>query len=72
MAIQDDLVRFIRKGLEQGHSRSELKQILSQAGWDLEQIQDALAEFAELDFPLPVPRPRPYLSAKEAFLYLNK
>ncbi|MBP7462438.1 MAG: hypothetical protein KBA26_14230, partial [Candidatus Delongbacteria bacterium] len=69
MAIQDDLVRFIRKGLEQGHSRSELKQILIQAGWDLEQVQDALAEFAELDFPLPVPKPRPYLSAKEAFLY---
>lgn len=34
------------------------------------QVRSALAGFAELNFPIPVPRPRPYLSAREAFMYL--
>lgn len=29
-----------------------------------------MSGFAEVDFTVPVPRPRPYLSAREAFLYL--
>ncbi len=33
-------------------------------------MKGALAGFAEIDFPLPVPRPKPYLSAREAFIYL--
>jgi len=29
-----------------------------------------LVTFADIEFPLPVPRPKPYLSAREAFMYL--
>jgi hypothetical protein len=44
--------------------------VLAQAGWPADQVRDALGTFAEVDFPLPVPRPKPQLSAHEAFLYL--
>jgi hypothetical protein len=29
-----------------------------------------MGEFADVQFPVPVPRPKPYLSAREAFVYL--
>jgi hypothetical protein len=43
---------------------------LASAGWTRADIDAALRNFAEVAFPLPVPRPRPYLSAREAFVYL--
>src|SRR3989344_8481317 len=36
----------------------------------LEKGQNVWASFAEVDFPGPVPKPKPYLQAREAFLYL--
>jgi hypothetical protein len=33
-------------------------------------VKGALGAFAEIEFPIPVPRPKAYLSAREAFLYL--
>jgi hypothetical protein len=50
--------------------KSRIEQGLVQAGWPAEQIKSALGQFADIDFPLPVPKPRPYLSAREAFRYL--
>ena len=40
------------------------------AGWKEQEIKDGLTLFADIDFPLAVPRPKPYLPAREAFLYL--
>ena len=40
------------------------------AGWEPAPVRGALAAYADLDFPLPVPRPKPYLPAREAFLCL--
>lgn len=71
MAGTDErLVAFVGDGLRQGIPRAELTQALTQAGWADAQVKDALRQFADVGFPIPVPAPRPYLSAREAFLYL--
>lgn len=71
MAKVDDALReFVHEALAKGLNRSEVEKALLEAGWPAEQVADGLRAFAEIDFPVPVPRPKPYLSAKEAFLYL--
>jgi hypothetical protein len=70
MAAEDRLVRFAEEGLRRGIPREQLEAALSGAGWRAEEIREALGSFADAGLPLPVPRRRPYLSAREAFLYL--
>lgn len=70
MAIREELVGFVRDGLARGLTRKQIEDVLLKAGWDPREAKGALASFAEIDFPLPVPRPKPYLSAREAFVYL--
>jgi Domain of unknown function (DUF5671) len=65
-----DLDQFIRDALLRGSSRANIEGALTEAGWATEQTHEALAAYADVDFPVPVPRPRAYLSAREAFLYL--
>jgi hypothetical protein len=65
-----DLDRFVRDALARGSSRERIDSTLKQAGWAPEQVQSALAAYAEVDFEVPVPRPRPHLSARDAFVYL--
>jgi len=66
----DELHGFVRAALERSVPRAHIEDALLKAGWRPEQVRRALASYAEVDFPLPVPRPKPYLSAREAFLYL--
>lgn len=61
---------FVREALGRGLPRSRIEEALRQGGWTTEQIHGALRAFVDLDFPIPVPRARPYLSARDAFLYL--
>ncbi|MDA2923312.1 DUF5671 domain-containing protein [Acidobacteria bacterium AH-259-L09] len=70
MAVADELQDFVKDGLARGLSRAEIENVLLQAGWPQEHVRGALAGFAEIEFPIPVPRPKPYLSAREAFMYL--
>ncbi len=70
MSASDDLVPFVRDALLAGRSRTGIAETLHRAGWTREQTEAALGAFAEIDYPVPVPRPKPYLSAKEAFWYL--
>lgn len=65
-----NLVDFVKAALECGESRARIKDVLKKAGWPDDQVESALAAFAEVDFPVPVPRPRSYGSAREAFLYI--
>jgi hypothetical protein len=65
-----DLELFVRDALASGQSRPAIEAALQRAGWPAEQVRDALDAYADVVFPVPVPRPRPYLSAREAFLYL--
>jgi hypothetical protein len=70
MAISEDLVGFVKDALARGLPRAQILEVLHKAGWTSEQTRGALAAFAEIEFPIPVPRARPYLSAREAFMYL--
>lgn len=65
-----DLQLFVRDSLARGLARTAIRDRLREAGWRAEEVESALAGFAEVDFPVPVPRRRPSLSAREAFLYL--
>ena len=44
--------------------------MLLRADWSEEEVASVLLGFAEVEFPVAVPRPRPSLSAREAFQYL--
>ena len=68
--MTDDLRIFIKECLTARIPRPEIRRALAAAGWQEEEIGTALNLFAETDFPIPVPRRRPYLSAREAFVYL--
>ena len=70
MAIPEELLTFVKDALSRGVPRSQIEAALLQAGWERKQVDAGLTRFAETDFPIPVPRPAPYLSAREAFLYL--
>lgn len=67
---EQELIEFVKNALSRGASRDEIAQALSRAGWAQDQIRPAMAAFAEQDFIVPVPRPRPYVSARDAFYYL--
>jgi hypothetical protein len=70
MAAPDQLSDFVRDALGRGVPRPQIEEALRKAGWTADQIRGAVTTFAEVDFPIPVPRAQPYLSAREAFMYL--
>lgn len=69
MRPTEQLTQFVAEALKQGHSRDQIQTVLKQSGWAPSEIASALASWAEGDFVPPVPRPRPYVSAAEAFFY---
>lgn len=68
--MKQELVEFTRQALERNIPRKDIAAALAQSGWEEPDIRSALSAFAEVNFPLPVPRPRPYLSAREFFIYV--
>ena len=68
--MNNQLYSFVKESLERGLDRAAIRDALLQAGWQEEEVRNVLSSFAEIDFPVPVPRPKPYLQAREAFLYL--
>lgn len=70
MALSEELVRFVKDGLERGLPRDRIADALQRAGWPPDQIARAMTSFAEIDFPIPVPRPVPNVSARDAFMYV--
>ncbi|MEM6466942.1 MAG: DUF5671 domain-containing protein [Pseudomonadota bacterium] len=68
---QASLLRdFVRDALSAGRSREEIASALTQAKWSEKEIETALDAFDPQPFVPPVPRPTPYFSARDAFLYL--
>jgi hypothetical protein len=70
MASNQQLTGFLKEGLDRGLPREQLEKVLLEAGWPPDQVRGALGRFADVEFPIPVPRPKPYLIAREAFVYL--
>ncbi len=66
----DELKKFVGEALAKGSTRPEIEGALQQAGWWETQINSVLDAFSKSEFPLPVPRPKPYISAREAYWYL--
>jgi hypothetical protein len=61
---------FIREALNRGEKRDRVSAALVAAGWTQKEVDSALGDYADTDLGMAVPRPRPYVSAREAFLYL--
>lgn len=70
MALSQDLIVFVKDGLQRGVARGDIEAVLVRAGWPPEQVRRALAGFADVEFAIPVPRPVPAVSAREAFMYV--
>lgn len=69
MAQKDDLSRFVREGLANGHTRTDLRDVLVAAGWSPAEIGDALEAWADIRHSPPVPKPRNIVSARDFFVY---
>ncbi|WP_306132713.1 DUF5671 domain-containing protein [Roseivivax marinus] len=69
MRASDRLGAFVADALRAGHARPDIVRALTEAGWSRGEAEKALADWAELSYPLPVPRPRPAVSAREALVY---
>ncbi len=68
--MNEELSRFVRDALARGAGREDIRNALVDAGWQAGDIDRALGAWADREFAAPIPRPRPYLGAREAFLYL--
>lgn len=60
---------FVGRALAGGRSRSDIAAALRSAGWTETEVARAMEAWADVDFVPPVPRPRSYVSAREAFVY---
>ncbi len=69
MALNPDLVDFVKESLTRGIPRPRIEAALILADWPPDQVRQALARFADTDLPLPVPRPSLTVKPREAFLY---
>lgn len=65
-----DLDGFVREALSRGLPRDQVAAALAAAGWPDVQVRSALDAYADVAFPIPVPKPRTTLSARDAFFYL--
>lgn len=64
------LSAFVKESLLSGASKAATEKVLLEAGWSKDHVVSALREFSDVDFAIPVPRPVPRFSARDAFLYL--
>ena len=69
--MSEDLKTFVRDALTRGSSKEAIKGTLLEAKWPEDEIEKALDAWADVEFAVPVPRPRANLSAREAYFYLG-
>ncbi len=68
--MESELHLFIKEALAKGLVKDKIKEVLLQANWQEAEITEALNHYADVSFPVAVPKRKPYLSAREAFMYL--
>jgi hypothetical protein len=71
MASSQTLQDFVGKALEASKSRAEISAVLSEAGWQADEIRKALAAYHPAEFPVPVPAKRYSLTARDTVFYLS-
>ncbi len=64
------LIKFVAEALHSGISRERIKETLLQAKWSPDQIDGAMQVWSDVDFPIPIPKPRAQFSARDAAMYL--
>jgi cellulose synthase/poly-beta-1,6-N-acetylglucosamine synthase-like glycosyltransferase len=64
------LTQFVKEALEKGEARGGIRTALLSAGWRANEVDEALGAYSDVAFPIAVPKPQVYLSAREAFFYL--
>ncbi|MBI1398667.1 DUF5671 domain-containing protein [Hyphomonas sp.] len=64
------LTSFVKEALEKGEGRDGIRAALLAAGWRAGEVDESLSAFADVAYPVAVPKPAIYLSAREAFFYL--
>lgn len=69
MKAGDQLSDFIRSALLAGKQPETIREALVLAGWQASTADAALADWVVVPDLPPVPRPRPYVSAREAMLF---
>lgn len=69
VAAADQISDFVRHAMAGGHDAGSIRAALDQAGWTTAEIDQALSAWHPGGSLPPVPRPRPYVSAREAMLY---
>lgn len=67
---QDELNDFVENALRAGKKKEQISSALKKAGWNAPQVRSAISAYADVDFPVAVPRPTMPPAAKELFLYL--
>jgi hypothetical protein len=65
-----ELDLFAKEALGRGLDKESIRKAMLEAGWTADQARSAIDSYADVAFPVPVPKPRAQLSAREAFLYL--
>jgi len=70
MPLSEELIGFVREGLQRGLPRAGIQDALLRAGWPADQVTRAMDGFADIEFPIPVPRPVPSVSTRDAFMYV--
>lgn len=64
------LDEFVREALNRGAKPDAIATELANAGWSKKEIDAALAGWTVASFGVAIPKPKSYVSAREAFLYL--
>ncbi|MFD1795872.1 DUF5671 domain-containing protein [Paracoccus aurantiacus] len=69
MRPSEQITEFVHAALQSGRSRAEIDAALQSAGWSERERTNALDGWISAEGLPPVPRPRPYVSAREALVY---
>lgn len=70
MAKLSELEQFVRDALSAGKQQSEVRQVLVSAGWQESYVDEALAAYVDVPFPVAVPRPRYFTTPQVLFANL--
>lgn len=65
-----ELSACVCEALRKEVSCARIREVLLQTGWQAGRLDQALEERAEIEFSLPVPRPKPSRLGRETFFYI--